>query len=1274
MTFFELEAADISSFNDSDLRELVARLCEAELIQQNISPSCVRWGGAQEAPDGGLDVSIKDAFGISSVNFVPRARTGFQVKKHSIGKSACHREMQDNGNPKAIISELASHGGAYIIVSGKDDCTDKMLSERLDGMSTAIATLQAKDQLHLDFYGRDRLSAWLRRHPGVTLWARLRLGKPLAGWRPYERWAATPPDQDDEFLIDDHPCITNANSNDREPQSILAGIQHIRDRVRGVGSIVRITGLSGVGKTRFVQALFEQEVGADALPQSDVIYADLGQNLTPTASELVTYLVANDFSSYLVLDNCPPDVHRSLQKQASASGAKLRLLTIEYDISDDKPEETDVIHLEPTSEAIVSKLLQKRCPTLGRINAGRIAEFSGGNARVALALASRVDADETLTNFSDEALFERLFSQRKGNSSELLHRAEVLALVYSFNVSRKECGDELNVLGTLSGVGRQALHNGQAEMLRRQLAQQRGNWRAVLPHALANRLAKRALQNIPFEDINAELFKRENFRLLLSCAHRLGYLHDFAPARELALSWVQQDAPLGNIATCSEQHLRVLSYVAPVFPDVVLRAIEVAAVNLEFASRNNQNFRQFVQLLCHLAYEDATFDRAAEVLLKFSETERPGENNNSVVRQLQQLLSLHLSGTEAKPERRHEFIRKLIKSNNPRHREIASKLLESAFKTHHWSGFGPYHFGARKRGLGWSPRTRDDVFGWYSGFIKLLLPILESSQSNDREWAKSLLASHFRALWSFAQCAEPLEQIVRHHGAEGQWPEVWLSIKTTLHYDSTSLSPDLLCSLLSLEKLTAPSNTLAEICSYVLLNPWGHIDLRDGDYQENMDKMQKKVIQLGEIAAVEPQILEDLGAEIWKSDSTALLWFGEGLAKVVAKRSSIFGRLIESHAKYEAGQMHPMLLASLIRNVHGDDPVQAQQMLKSALSVSTLKRHQIYLLAAVPISAWASEYLLLLAQSDEVEAWRFRQLIYGRAHEAIPDGEYANLLLAINKLDKGYLSTIELLRARFSNVANQDYQPNEGLRAVGRATVRKLLVEHNSAIQRAPEHELDEILAVCLNAAAPTDEVREIIEIMCEGIETYRLYAFDLNHVIAALARNHPEMLLQAVFEGGEDKQHLASSLFRDHIGSRNASLNEAPLERVIAWCGADQERIQKVACAVNSYTACELAESSEDHPKRMVLSDHIKALFAAATDKHAMLETIFEDISPSSWSGSRANIMAIRSIAFEELLDYPNAEVQAWVRTKLAILKQKIQTEQDREAAEHNRREQRFE
>lgn len=96
--------------------------------------------------------------------------------------------------------------------------------------------------------------------------------------------------------------------------------------------------------------------------------------------------------------------------------------------------------------------------------------------------------------------------------------------------------------------------------------------------------------------------------------------------------------------------------------------------------------------------------------------------------------------------------------------------------------------------------------------------------------------------------------------------------------------------------------------------------------------------------------------------------------------------------------------------------------------------------------------------------------------------------------------------------------------------------------------------------------------------------------------------------------------------------------------------------------------------PKRVILSDHIKALLEVSENRPAMVETIFEATHPSSWSGSLATILETRSRAFAELLDYPDHGVQSLVRRKINDLGGRIRDIQIREAKEHNEREQRFE
>lgn len=144
--------------------------------------------------------------------------------------------MTDAGSAKEMIAELANKNGTYIIVSGKDDCSDAMLTARQNGMKEAVVDLPNRDNILLHFYGRDRISTWLRQHPGVSLWTQSRLGKPLSGWMPFGRWTNITSEQDDEFFLDDHPCVIDVNSHSKEPVTLVEGIKLVRDRLRQLQS------------------------------------------------------------------------------------------------------------------------------------------------------------------------------------------------------------------------------------------------------------------------------------------------------------------------------------------------------------------------------------------------------------------------------------------------------------------------------------------------------------------------------------------------------------------------------------------------------------------------------------------------------------------------------------------------------------------------------------------------------------------------------------------------------------------------------------------------------------------------------------------------------------------------------------------------------------------------------------------------------------------------------------------------------------------------------
>ena len=275
-------------------------------------------------------------------------------------------------------------------------------------------------------------------------------------------------------LICDSGVSVLLPEKEAEKLGIKDGIEGIRKLVRSSGKAVRIVGLSGVGKTRIVQALFEANVGTNPLDRTLAVYADLGGEPDPSAREMLERLRAEGHQGIVVLDNCPPDTHNILAGFVAGT-PDLRLITVEYDIRDDRTESTAVVRIDAEGPEIVEALVRRRYPDLGQIDARRIAEFSGGNARLALALAAAVDDTESLSDFSDAELFDRLFHQRGGLNQRLLEAAEVLSLVYSFSVGGDQEGvDELAVLASIIGQDRRTIYREAQTLVERRLVQKRG--------------------------------------------------------------------------------------------------------------------------------------------------------------------------------------------------------------------------------------------------------------------------------------------------------------------------------------------------------------------------------------------------------------------------------------------------------------------------------------------------------------------------------------------------------------------------------------------------------------------------------------------------------------------------------------------------------------------------------------------------------------------------------------------------------------------------------
>ncbi|MFT4936393.1 MAG: hypothetical protein ACI9LT_003109 [Pseudoalteromonas distincta] len=711
-------AEGVRQLNDAALRELVIRLCEAELAAAGRFQSGVLAGGNQTAADGGLDLRIETNG--SALPYLPAFPAGLQVKATAMVASRIATEMRPKGMPRPIFAELAARGGSYLILSGRDNCADAALQDRITAMRKAVAGVPNADDLKLAFIDAARLAQWARLHPGVALWLADAIGAPITGWKPFGPWSAPGLAFAVPYLADD---AARAVMDLQEPLSPMQALQKLRAVLSAPRAAVRLVGLSGMGKTRFAQALFEAPSSEAAfLHPALAVYADAGAALGVAPEAMAQRLVAASTKAVLIIDNCPGDLHRRLAAITQTADSQVRLVTIDFDIERDRAPETTVIRLEPAGGVMIEQLLRCRAPRLSSADRSRIVEFSNGNARVALALAGN-GARGSLAQLDDLDLMDRLFLTARRTSDENLRRvARAAALFNAFEIGL-EAG-ELEVIASLANLDGFTTREKVADLLDRGLAQQRGSQRAILPHALAVRLSGEILARLDTERL-WEVMLAAPKRLFRSFVRRLSLLHDVPQALVFANRILDDHSRLLNDLT-SQEGWEDLAHLAALVPDRVLAlAVEAAAA----ADPENDTFRWVVRerlgaVLIDLAFEAERFKPAVTALLKLMLLDREPHWRTGDKQAFVALFQPANSNTMAPPEMRFEAIADLVRSGHSARQELGLEMLASALTVQTKPRSISRLLGARPRSNGWKPADDDGWAAWATAVLSLAADLM----------------------------------------------------------------------------------------------------------------------------------------------------------------------------------------------------------------------------------------------------------------------------------------------------------------------------------------------------------------------------------------------------------------------------------------------------------------------------------------------------------------------------------------------------------------------
>lgn len=1276
---FKIFTAQVQNLTDIQARELIARLCKAEFSENNLPQSSITWGGDQRAKDGGVDVCVDYNQRLNNPDFVPHKTTAFQVKAENFSAGKIAGEIAPKGHIRPIINEYQSNGGgAYIIASTKDDCSNTMLADRKEAIRKCFADHGIDECVQFDFYDARRIADWVEKYPAIATWVREAIGSPLNGWQPYAAWAYNENDIDAEYLIDDQVRVfTPSNENGL---SIQHAISELRNALQRNVSL-RIIGLSGVGKTRLVQALFDDRIegAGEPLDKSNVIYTDLADEPEPRPSEMLEALTDAKSDAVVIVDNCGPEPHQRLTEIAKRPNSHLKLVTVEYDIRDDIPEGTSVYRLEGTSPEIIEKLVRNRYSTISDPDARRISEFSDGNARVAFALANTASSKGELSELKDAQLFKRLFHQKNDENDNLLQAAEAASLLYSFDGEDSSDKSELAILSSIAGMNIRAFKRQMAELKRRGLLQQRSKWQAILPHAISNGLAKTALEFLSADEAVQTLANETSDRVARSFSRRVSYLHEVPNSKKIAEALIREGGRLHELENLNEFEQQMFLNLSAVAQHAALEALERAVEIDHFTSTDNRERSKFARLARQLAYEPEYFERAFKILLKFALAEPENYNYDPAKNRLKYLFHCHLSGTHASIDQRVNLVKSLLGSNQKSEQKIGLLLLEAGLVSGHFSSADTFEFGARKRDFGWQPKTSEDVKSWYSAWINLGTQIAASNYPIANE-AKTIIADAIRGLWCNAHMFDEVEQLIQDIGQPAGWPEGWLALRRILYFDAKKMSEELILRVKAMEQKLAPSALEDQIRARVLARGVFAFDLDDVFFDDETPASQKykhavaTAEQLGKESAEHPELLKKLMPELLLRDCSSNIFnFGKGVGKHLQKPDELFthaGSILEAD---ENRDLSVIFFQGVIAGWNEIDSEATNRFLDKATDDELWKQWFVELQCATDLDTRAYERLTKLLDNSETPTFQFAYLKLGRNTDPLTVNQIFDLLNKLAKrTDNGFAEAIDVL----SMVIHCTDEKGDDYKIELAAQTRQFLLNLNWAnINRdhnRTDHDLDVALKFSLNLAASENEVAAILQkiIEAENTESRRFY-YDRGKILEPFFKYFPRLTLDAIYTPDEDGSYAnAQRMVSDSISDRRESaIATVPQDVFLEWCDVAPEHRYTFAAKT-----CRLFDRFNELENEIQLSEVAKVVFANAPNKKLVLSIIAERFHPRSWSGSLADILEQRMPLLDEFSSDKDPSLNQEIEAAKASFQKWIDAERKREAEDERGRNASFE
>ena len=1017
-------------------------------------------------------------------------------------------------------------------------------------------------------------------------------------------------------------------------------------------SVIRLTGASGLGKTRMLLEAIEKS----STINDECILVFNAPDYAGQIKESVRNTVDDNALGLIIVENCSVELHNELAKEVNKKECQLRIVTIGY--SPNPVNLSIAIQISPLTDDAIQQLLTPILVGMESYDVQRVARFAQGYPLMAVLIAEQYQRNgKLLGSIEDSSVVKKLIEGDVGIGESEKNVLTACSLFDVFGTEQSEATVEAKyITEQIANSTMPTFDKVLSVFSKRQIIKRAGRYARVVPKPLALTLASEWWEEASYERQKAMIDGMPE-SLVQSFCTQATYLDSHPNVQRFSERLFGGNSPFVQAEVLlTERGSKLFRAFIEVNSEATSTALYNVLKNmtLEQLHRIDGDVRRnLVWALEKLCFHAHVFEKAAWCMLLLASAENETWSNNATGI-FAQLFRVNLSGTAAEPQVRFTLLKQAMELNQNEVDMIVLEALGKAISTHGGSrSVGAEYQGTKAPLEEWRPKIWQEIFDYWQNAFNLLISMLERGDAQ-KEKVLNHIGHSIRGFVSRGRIEmldTAIKQIVASNGR--YWPSALESIKHTFDYDAESLNTEASNVLNSwLELLRPVEADLPENLKIIVINPpWEHHKDKDGHYvddaAENAKDLATKVAE--NIELLFPHISLLLQGEQRQS-----YHFGQQLALELVNVDQLleisFKQLLVAEPK------NPSFILGVFSGIYEKSPKNWQSCIDTLLSDSRLVTYYPEFIRTGVIKERHLDVLLDLIRKDVVPAISANALSYGNVTEGLDPQTIAEFCLSLGELGgKASWSALNVIFMYCFSKKDSIEEIREPLKKL--VTSVPLHEEQtNTATDTYHWHDLAEKLLKVHDENFAIALANQLITACQHGFDHGDIWDYT-KPLLIELMRDYNDALWPIfgnaiVHAKGMEYYWLQQLLDRENSFSNQmpSVLSVVPTERVIAWCARFPDLGPSfVASCVN------ILESVDEQQQP---SELFIALLENFGSDERVADALNSNIGTRGWSGSLVPYLETDKAALSTLLEHSSSNVRRWVKEHIAQIDRQIEYE----------------